>query len=65
MAKFSKSQLKTSLLKGLSLVKHTERVDDYNWLSFDQLPLAYKNGYQLVNDKKHNLLTKKYKKLLK
>ena len=49
MAKFTKSEMKRSLLDGISLV---ERADHYMWVEFHELLQAYADGYILGNDEK-------------
>jgi hypothetical protein len=52
MAKFSKSQLKKSLVNGLNLV---EKDGVFEWTPFDGIKSFYDRGFRLFNDKKHNL----------
>ena len=49
MAKFTKAEMKKSLLEGVSLV---ERGNDFKWVEFHELADAYANGYMLVNEEK-------------
>jgi hypothetical protein len=52
MAKFTKSEMKKSLLEGISLV---EREGDFTWVEFHELPEHYEHGFVLLNDEKREL----------
>jgi hypothetical protein len=58
MAKFTKSELKRSLLQGLSLL---EKDDDFVWATYDEIDHYYRKGFVLTNDKKRGLYEGKKK----
>jgi hypothetical protein len=61
MAKFTKSQLKKSLLSGLSLMV---KEDKYEWALFEEIPSYYESGYVLFNYGKHKIWSNKYNRKL-
>lgn len=50
MAKFKKSEMKKSLLEGISLVYID--YDNYKWVEFHEIAACYDDGYILFNEEK-------------
>jgi hypothetical protein len=62
MSKFTKSEMKKSLLNGISLVFNPLKVFDWKWVEYDELKDAYKDGYVLFNEEKREFFEKSYLK---
>jgi hypothetical protein len=57
MAKFTKKELKQSLIDGLTLVKISDK-DDWAWCEFHELKYYLSKRYEIFNDEKRELFNK-------
>ena len=62
MSKFTKKEMKKSLLDGISLVFNPLKVIDWKWVEYDELKDAYKKGYVLFNNDKREFFEHTYLK---
>lgn len=56
MSKFTKSEMKKSLLENITLME--KDVNDWKWVEFEEIDLHLKQGYVIVNDEKRDFFNK-------